>query len=176
MNNLLINANTLSLLGSFKTAATKAWHASSDAGELLIQNFEGLRLNAYLCPAKRWTIGWGSTFYANGKPVKKGDKLLNKECADDLFEYTLKSFADAVNRLVTVPLNQNQFDALLSFNFNTGGLAGSTLLRKLNAGDYAGAAAQFALWRNITVDGVKQVSQTLVARRAKECKLFLKPL
>jgi lysozyme len=178
MGALKLNFSTLVLVSGLKTAAAKEWHKTSDSGEVLVQGFEGLRLKAYKCPAGVWTIGWGSTFYANGKPVKQGDKLLNKECADDLLEHTLKIFADAVNNLVKVSLNQNQFDALVSlvFNIGTNGFKSSTLLRKLNAGDYAGAAAQFAVWRNVTVNGVKQVSPVLVARRAKEAKLFLKPI
>lgn len=178
MGALALNFSTLKIVKDFRTIAAKEWHKTSDGGEILVQGFEGLRLKAYKCPAGVWTIGWGSTFYANGKPVKEGDRLLNRECADDLLEHTLKIFANQVNNLVKVTLNQNQFDALVSFVFNIGvnGFAESTLLRKLNAGDYKGAAAQFALWRNITVNGQKKVSQVLVDRRAKECKLFLKPI
>jgi lysozyme len=147
----------------------------SAAGLALLKDFEGLRLKAYQDIAGVWTIGYGSTFYANGNRIKPTDKLVNKECAEDLLRVTLKGFERTVNRLVTVPLSQNQYDALVCFHFNTGGLASSTLLRKLNKGDYAGAAEQFLVWNKITdpKTGKKVVSDTLVKRRAKERKLFL---
>lgn len=147
----------------------------SAAGIALLKQFEGLRLKAYKDIAGVWTIGYGSTFYANGKRIKPGDDLLTATCAEDLLRVTLASFERAVNRLVIMPLTQNQYDALVCFHFNTGALASSTLLRKLNTGDYAGAAAQFAAWNKITdpVTGKKVVSDTLVKRRAKEQKLFL---
>jgi len=147
----------------------------SASGITLIKNFEGLMLKAYKDIAGVWTIGWGSTRYADGKPVQPGDILVNRACADDLFLVTLKSFVNAVNRLVKVPVTQNQMDALYSFHYNTGALAQSTLLKKLNVGDYEGAAVQFLVWNKITDPhtGKKVVSDTLVKRRAKEQKLFL---
>ena len=147
----------------------------SAAGIALLKQFEGLRLNAYKDIAGVWTIGYGSTYYASGNAIKPGDKLVNTECAEDLLKVTLTAFERTVNRVVTVPLTQNQYDALVCFHFNTGELASSTLLRKLNAGDYAGAAAEFLVWNKITDPETKEkvVSDTLVKRRAKEQKLFL---
>lgn len=149
------------------------------AGIDLIKSFEGLRLDAYQDSAGVWTIGYGSTRYADGKPVKKGDKLVNSHCADDLFVITLREYFDAVNADVKVPLTQNQFNALLSFTYNegTGALASSTLLKKLNAKDYAGAADEFLKWDKITDPKTheKEVLDTLYKRRKKERELFLKP-
>jgi lysozyme len=167
-----IQASSLALISNLKTAAAKVYHNASNDGENLIKGFEGLRLKAYQDSAGVWTIGWGNTFYANGKPVKCGDDLPNKECADDLLALKLKEFSADINRLVTVPLNQNQFDALLSFQYNTGALANSTLLKLLNAGDYAGAAGQFGRW----IHAGGKILQVLIDRRAKECKLFLKTI
>lgn len=132
-------------------------------------------LKAYKDVAGVWTIGYGCTRYANGNGIKPTDILLNKECATDLLVVTLKDFERTVNRVVTVPLSNNQYDAVLSFHFNTGALPSSTLLRKLNAGDLIGASLEFLKWNKITdpETGKKVVSDALVKRRAKEQKLFL---
>jgi lysozyme len=150
----------------------------STNGIALIKSFEGLRLKAYKDSAGVWTIGWGSTKYANGNAVKSIDTLVNRECADDLFEVTLKEYVNAVDKAVKVPLNQNQFDALVSITYNVGvGITlNSTLFKKLNAGDYAGAADQFLVWNKITdpKTGAKVPYDVLTKRRAKEQALFLK--
>jgi lysozyme len=93
-----------------------------------------------------------------------------KEC-DDAFTADMQIFCAAVSSLVKVPLNQNQFDALVSFTYNcgSGALKGSTLLRKLNNGDYDGAAAEFPRWTK----GGGVVLPGLVRRRAAEMHLFL---
>src|SRR5438132_101846 len=90
------------------------------AGYALIKGFEGLRLMAYKDVAGVWTIGYGSTRYADGKPVKAGDKLVNIECASDLFAHTLSQYEEAVNSYVKVPLSQAQFNSLVSFTYNEG--------------------------------------------------------
>jgi len=89
----------------------------------------------------------------------------------------MQNYVNDVRSLVKVPLTQNQFDALVSFQYNTGGLAGSTLLRKLNAGDYQGAADQFLLWDKVTdpITRQKKPFAVLTERRVKERKLFLTP-
>jgi len=150
-----------------------------DNGKNLIKGFEGLWLKAYQDVAGVWTIGWGSTRYANGTRVKEGDVLLNRECADDLFDRTLAPFEDVVNRVVKVPLTQNQFNALVDFTYNAGdgALEISTLLKRLNAGDYPGAAEQFLAWDEVTdpTTGKRVVNEDLVKRRQKERALFLPP-
>jgi lysozyme len=148
----------------------------SKHGEALIKEFEGLRLNAYRDSAGVWTIGYGSTRYHDGRVVKPGDKLVNENQADALFSNTLGQYVIAVNDFVTAILSQNQFDALVSFTYNEGigALKRSTLLKKLNAGDYDGAADQLLLWNKITdpITGNKIVLDALIKRRAKERRLF----
>ena len=149
----------------------------SEHGIFVIQNFEGLCLDAYRDVAGVWTIGYGSTRYHDGRPVKPGDKLANEQQAGALFSNILGQYEDAVNHCVKVPLTQNQFDALVSFTYNegTGALRQSTLLKKLNERDYTGAADQFLVWDKVTdpKTGEKLVCQTLVARRKEERELFL---
>ena len=151
----------------------------SDHGYAIIKNFEGLRLAAYRDVAGVWTIGYGSTRYHDGKPVKPGDLLAGPVQADALFRNTLGQYETAVNRSVKVPLTQNQFDALVSFTYNlgTGALEESTLLVKLNEGNYTEAAAHFLAWDKITdpSSGRKVICDTLVQRRKEESQLFLLP-
>lgn len=137
---------------------------TSQKGLDLIKSFEGLRLSAYRCPADIPTIGYGTT-----AGVKMGDTI-TKERAEELLREDVKRFEGYVNRLVKVPLTQGQFDALVSFVYNlgAGNLSSSTLLRLLNAGDYAGAAAQFERWNKA---GGKTLAG-LVRRRAAERALF----
>ena len=144
----------------------------SAAGITLICSFEGLRLNAYDDGGGVWTIGYGTTIYPNGIKVKRGDAC-TREQAKAYMASDLKSFEAAVNK-VKVPLNQNQYDALVSLTYNIGvnAFANSTLLKKLNASDYKGAAAQFDVWNKVK----GKVVQGLVNRRAKERKLFEKAL
>jgi lysozyme len=100
----------------------------------MMHKYEGLKLTAYLCPAKVWTIGYGNTFYEDGTKVKAGDKI-TKERADQLFiNITNKNFAEPLLKLIKVKLNENQFSALVCFAYNvgTGALAKSTLLKKVN--------------------------------------------
>lgn len=152
----------------------------SKKGISLIKNFEGLRLTAYRDIAGVWTIGYGSTRYVGGETVKSGDELLTESHAEALLNDTLKVFTSVVSRMVKVPLNQNQFDALVSFAYNvgTGALQQSTLLKKLNIQDYFGAADQLLNWNKITdpATSKKVVSKTLADRRLEERNLFLKPV
>ncbi len=149
----------------------------SEQGIKLIKSFEGLRLSAYRDVAGIWTIGYGSTRYHDGKPVKPGDKLADEQQADALFSNTLGQYEDAVNQYVKVPLTQSQFDALVSFTYNEGtaALKESTLLKKLNEKDYYGAADQFLVWNKITSPqtGEKEVCTDLSVRRRQERQLFL---
>jgi lysozyme len=103
-------------------------------GYLLITNHEGLRLKPYLCPAKIPTIGYGNTYYPDGKRVTLLDKDITKQEAFDMFKEVANRFAKRVDTLVTSNLNQNQFNALVSFAYNvgTGNFSSSTLLKKVN--------------------------------------------
>ena len=131
----------------------------------LIKEFEGLRLKAYLCSAKVWTIGYGHT-----KGVKQGDTCTQAE-ADAFLVEDVKWVLTAVERCVQVPLTPGQRAAINSFVFNCGATAlrTSTLLRKLNAGDYKGAADEFPRWNKAGGAVIKG----LVRRRAAERKVFL---
>jgi len=149
----------------------------SEQGIKVIKSFEGLRLSAYRDVAGVWTIGYGSTRYHDGKPVKPADKLADEQQADALFSNTLGQYEDAVNQYVKVTLTQSQFDALVSFTYNegTGALKESTLLKRLNEKDYHGAADQFLVWTKITSPqtGEKKVCTDLSVRRRQERQLFL---
>ena len=142
----------------------------SNLGVDLICGFEGKRLVAYDDGVGVWTIGFGTTIYPNGIKVKKGDVCTESQ-AKEYMAHDLKKFELAVNGAVTVPLNQNQFDVLVSlaYNIGTNAFKNSTLVKKLNAGDIRGAAAQFDVWNK----GGGKVMQGLVNRRAKEKALFL---
>lgn len=150
--------------------ATDEMHVSP-SGIDLICNFEGLRLKAYDDGVGVWTIGFGTTKYPNGIRVKKGDTCTLDQ-AKAYMQNDLKSFEQTVNNTVKVPLNQNQFDALVSLAYNIGSTAfkNSTLVRQLNEENYKAAANQFNVWVNA---GGKRM-QGLVNRRAAERTLFLK--
>ncbi|NJL51166.1 MAG: lysozyme [Hydrococcus sp. SU_1_0] len=137
----------------------------SEAGLSLIKSFEGLRLAAYQCSAGVWTIGYGHT-----KTAKPG-KCITLEQANKLLTEDVVGFEQAVRMLVKVPLNQNQFDALVSFAFNVGvsGFQNSQLLVSLNKGHYSVAAKQLMRW----VHAGKVRIPGLVRRRQREYDLFM---
>ncbi|QJP49628.1 lysozyme [Xylella fastidiosa subsp. multiplex] len=138
-----------------------------EEGIALIKFFEGCKLSPYTCSGGVLTIGYGET----GKHVVPGLRLANEQEADAILRARLaKEFEPAVRRYVRVPLKQQQFDALvsLSFNIGVGAFHRSTLLRKLNAGDVAGAAEQFHVWKWAG----DSIQQGLIIRRAAERALF----
>jgi len=131
-------------------------------GLALTQSFEGLRLKAYQDIVGVWTIGYGHT----GKDVHPGMVITQDQAAAYLLE-DIQAAVKAVNRLVTAPLTQEEFDGLVDFTFNCGdsALAKSTLLRMLNAGDLKGAAEQMLLWNHA---GGKVVAGLLRRRQAEQ--------
>ena len=143
---------------------------TSEKGISLIKQFEGCKLTAYQDSVGVWTIGYGWTQPVDGKPIRAG-MTIKQETAERLLKTGLVSYESDVSRLVKVGLNQGQFDALVSFTYNLGArsLSTSTLLRKLNAGDYAGAADEFLRWNKA---GGK-VLNGLTRRREAERALFL---
>jgi GH24 family phage-related lysozyme (muramidase) len=143
---------------------------TSEKGIALIKQFEGCKLTAYQDSVGVWTIGYGWTQPVDGKPVRSG-MTIKQETAERLLKTGLVSYEIDVSRLVKVGLTQGQFDALVSFTYNLGArsLSTSTLLRKLNAGDYAGAADEFLRWNKA---GGK-VLNGLTRRREAERALFL---
>jgi lysozyme len=118
-------------------------------GTKLLHTREACRLTAYQDTVGVWTIGWGMTFFPNGAKVKKGDKITQKE-ADDIFAAVLENdFEKPLEKLLAgINLNQDQYDALVSFAYNVGvsALFASTLLRHLKAGKFRDANKQFARW------------------------------
>lgn len=130
---------------------------------------EGLRLVAYRCPAGVWTIGYGHT----GKDVYPGLRI-TVERAEELLERDLTQAATTVLRLVRVPLTAPQAAALADFVFNIGdgNFATSTLLRKLNAGNYAAVPAELRRWTKGRVNGVLTELPGLVKRREANVKLW----
>ena len=143
---------------------------TSEKGIALIKEFEGCKLTAYQDSVGVWTIGYGWTQPVDGKPIRAG-MTIKQETAERLLKTGLVSYESDVSRLVKVGLTQGQFDALVSFTYNLGArsLSTSTLLRKLNAGDYAGAADEFLRWNKA---GGK-VLNGLTRRREAERDLFL---
>lgn len=149
-------------------------HISSNGIEL-IKRFEGLHrvqpdgtVSSYRCPAGKWTIGYGST-----KGVRSGLKITVEEAEQRLME-DLREFEAVVKRNVLVPLSQYQFDALVSwaFNLGEGNLRSSTMLKKLNQGDYQAVPEQMMRWNKARTDAGLQVLPGLTRRRAAEAALF----
>ena len=156
---------------------------TSENGKNLIKQSEGLRLKSYPDPAtggKPYTVGYGTTVI-NGKPVQLG-LTITKEQAEEYLAADLIPFEKDVMSLVKVKLNQNQFDALVSFAYNVGsdidsdtiaeGLGDSTLLKKVNAGLFKEAALEFLKWNK----AAGKVLPGLTTRRQAESKLFSTPV
>jgi lysozyme len=144
------------------------------AGIDLMHEFEGLRLEAYLCPANVPTIGWGNTYYESGRGVEMGD-VITRERADKLFQWVADSFAIRVRSLVKVELNENQFSALVSFAYNlgVGNLKSSTLLKKVNINPNDPTIFnEFLRWNKAG----GQVLAGLTRRRQAEVNLYFKPI
>ena len=134
----------------------------------LIKQFEGCELSAYKCPAGVWTIGYGSTTF-KGRKVYQGQVITLDE-AEEQLQLDLKPFAQQIEKAIVVDVSDNQFCALLSFVYNLGigNFRSSTLLKKLNTGDYRGASLEFPKWNRA---GGK-VLKGLTRRRLAEQALF----
>ena len=119
----------------------------SSKGLELIKEFEGFSSVAYLCSAKKATIGYGNTFWEDGTPVKIGDQI-SKERAETLLKHVVDNFSVAVEVDIKIEVTQNQFDALVSlaYNIGLGAFKNSTLLRQLNRGNFVGASQEFLRW------------------------------
>ncbi len=159
----------------------------------LIKSFEGIpdgdpstvKIDAYLCPAGVWTIGWGHAIVDGGQQLKGAENRfrarvlypggITREQAETLLRADLIPRAASVSSLVKGTPSDAQFGALIALVFNIGAanLAASTLLRKLNAGDVAAAADQFLAWDKARVNGVLQPLAGLTRRRRAERAMFL---
>jgi lysozyme len=136
----------------------------SEEGKSLIKKFEGCKLEAYLCSANVWTCGWGAT-----RNVKEGDSW-SQSYADERFDGDIVEFEDYVNKYVEVPLNQNQFDALVAWVYNLGpnNLKESTMLKVLNEGKYELVPSEIKRWNKAG----GEVLEGLERRRLAESMLF----
>lgn len=142
---------------------------TSEAGLRLIKDFEDLRLDAYYCQSGVLTVGYGHT----GEDVFEG-QCITPDKADQLLADDVARCEKYIKAYVRVPLTQGQYDALVSFIFNCGSTAfhGSTLLVRLNEGDYKAAAKEILRWNKGTVRGQKVVLPGLVRRREAEKEMF----
>lgn len=136
----------------------------SGEGMALIKKFEGCKLSAYLCSANVWTIGYGTTYQ-----ILEGDKC-TQEDADAFLARDLRKFEKAVIKNIDVPLEQNQFDALVSFTYNLGprNLKESTLRKRINENNFADVPYQIRRWNR----AAGEVLDGLVRRRSAEVLLW----
>lgn len=147
------------------------------AGETLIKSFEGCakkrpdgKFEAYPDPGTGgvpWTIGWGST----GPDIRKGVVWTQAECDARFAKHIQHFVADVNTALAGAPTTQNQFDALVSFHYNTGAIFRSTLLKLHKAGKFALAADEFGRW--VSAGGKRM--NGLVRRRKAERDLYVQP-
>lgn len=149
----------------------------------LIKGAEGFRSHPYLCPAGKWTIGYGSTRHADGTPVTATDKAISLVDAEALLDASVRRVEADLHPLLTTVPTPGQYAALISLAYNVGvgahdgvkgDLADSTLLAKFNAGDIRGAADQFLAWDKAHVNGKVVALAGLTARRQSERICFLK--
>jgi lysozyme len=139
----------------------------------LIKAFEGVKLTAYKCPANVWTIGYGTIRYKDGTKVKEGDIISSQRANEELLHEVEKK-AEGVNRLVK-NVNQQQFDALVSFAYNlgVGALEDSTLLKRVKANpNDPDIRVQFMKWTKARQGGVLKELPGLVRRRKAEADLY----
>ena len=142
-----------------------------DCGLDLIKHFEGWSATPYMCPAAHPTIAWGAIWGRDGKRVTMSHPAVTKEQGTDLLKRDLNICERSVIQLINTELSDEQYAALVSFCFNlgSGSLECSTLRKKLNRGDYDGAAREFGRW---VFAGGKRL-RGLVLRRRAEMELFL---
>ena len=139
----------------------------------LIAGFEGLSLKPYLCSAKKATIGYGNTYYKDGRKVTMLDKPITKDEAVTMLKDIVKTFGKEVNKLVTSPINQNQYNALVSFAYNVGitNLRNSTLLKLVNKDpNQLAISIEFLKWVNAGGQKIKGLEN----RRIKESQIYFK--
>ena len=143
----------------------------SEKGLNLIKEFEGLRLKPYKDAVGISTIGYGNTYYEDGRKVSLSDPAITEERATELLKMVVKRYEDAINRYVQVPITQNQFDALVSFAYNVGNenVRKSTLMKLLNRKQYTEAADQLLRWNKAGGKTLKGLTR----RRQAERTLFL---
>lgn len=143
----------------------------------LIKKWEGKYLTSYLCPANVWTIGWGSIMYKDGSKVRRG-QIITDAVAEDLLLWEIEKKTKQLN-MMDLEVNQNQFDAIVSFTYNVGigAFRRSTLLRliKTDPNDLIIISAEFLKWNKIRKNGRLVVSNGLNNRRKDEIELYCEP-
>lgn len=138
----------------------------------LIKRFEGCRLKAYKCPAAIWTIGYGTTRYPDGKAVKEGEEI-SLYRAESLLTFDVNKFASQIK----LNVNQNQFDAIVSFCYNLGmGAFNSSTLKKkiIDNPEDVSIKDEFMKWNKARVKGVLTELKGLTIRRTAEADLYFK--
>jgi lysozyme len=147
----------------------------------LVIGFEGFGAKAYICPGGKWTIGYGTTRWPDGRAVKEGDTVSREQARQLLCDH-LAWVQDGVRKLVTAPVPEHVIEACVSLTYNIGfgeegkkeGFSTSTCLKRLNQGNLKGAAEALRWWNKVTKrDGTKKVEGGLIARREAEADLLL---
>lgn len=153
----------------------------SEAGMALLNEFEGFRSKPYLDSVGKPTIGWGTTYYPDGREVTMNDKPVTRTEAARIKQAVLnQDFSPAVNMMFADEIErggitQNMFDALISLVYNIGvmGLKGSSIYRNIKVGNYPAAANSFLLYNKGRINGRLEYIEGLAIRRGKERALFL---
>lgn len=144
----------------------------SSKGVALIKEFESFKATPYLCPASVPTIGWGTTRYPNGQAVKLVDPKITEAVGDIYLHHDIAIFEKVVNKTLTVPIQQSQFDACVSLCYNIGqeNFTSSTLVKMLNVGSAPSLVApQFLRWNKAKGKSLAGLTR----RRKAEMNLFL---
>jgi GH24 family phage-related lysozyme (muramidase) len=180
LSTTVIPDSALAMLSFSRSASERTAHALSPQGVDLIKNFEGFRDKLYNDPAGHCTVGYGTLVHRGNceghsteQPYASG---VTKERAAELLTQEAGGFAGTISNKVTVPLNQNQFDALVSFVYNVGpgAFEKSTLLKLLNQGKYDSIPTELKKWTKARQNGQVVDLPGLVKRRAAEADLFVK--
>jgi GH24 family phage-related lysozyme (muramidase) len=180
----VLPAELLRALGEpdYGAAPGRPSRSVSAAGLELIKSFEGFRPQLYNDPAGHCTIGYGTLMHTgncDGRPAEQPyAQGIDEAKASELLGRRVAEFQQVINDRVSVPLNQNQNDALVSFVYNTGGaaFASSTLLRVLNEAHYDAVPAELRKWTKARKDGRLVDLPGLVKRRDAEAELFVRPV
>lgn len=147
--------------------------STSKEGLEHIVKWEGLVLKRYICPAGKPTVGVGHVILPG-----ENYQVITREQAFEILAKDVERFERAIKKHITVPLNQNQFDALVSFIFNTGegGIINTGVQQAINTSDFASVPARLEEWSKFRVNGKLKVNQGLLNRRKSESQLFMKPM